>query len=127
MSNRLSLSKRASEVRKSGVQDLGDKSQCLDAGGDDTVERAGDGSGGELVEQARSVLGREVGGESAVLDGAEVDGVEASVGGVATEEHGVGEVHGEDLVGHVVVGVRCLADDPVLLKKLVIVRLVKCD
>jgi hypothetical protein len=83
-----------------------------------------DGGGGKgnyihLIQKTSSVLGVNTGIELAVLDGTKVDSEELAIVGVAAEEDGVLEVHGDNLPGDIVVGVGGNAVGPVLGELLV--------
>merc|ERR1719487_1441506 len=104
----------AAEVVELWANLLGNERQSLDGRGDDTIEVAGHGLRGKLVQQARSVRGVEADGQLAVLDVAKVESVKGVWASVATEEHRLDKVHGENLAGDVGVGVRLNTVGPVV-------------
>merc|ERR1719487_852494 len=104
----------AAEVVELWANLLGNERERLDGRGDDAVEVAGDGLSSKLVQQARSVCGVEADWQLTILNVAEVEGVEGVWASVATEEHRLDKVHGEDLAGDVGVGVRLDTVSPVI-------------
>jgi hypothetical protein len=110
----LSQRNRASQVRELWAKLSGHERKRLDCRRDDAVQVARKLSSRQLVKQAGSILCADASFDLAVLDSAEVDGIEGTVGSVSTEEDGVLEVHGDNLVGDIHVRVWGDASGPVV-------------
>jgi len=112
----LSEGDRAAKIGELRADLREDEIKSVDSRRDDAVKVAGNGTSCELVKQTSGRCA--VDGslhEGTVLDErTEREGVERAGSSVTTEEDGVFEVHGQDLSGDVIVGVRVYAIVPVV-------------